>query len=137
MPSHMCSVEYDSKRGVLKKFEEVSLTAVLAVAATLSACSEPSRPTRICIDDQERRIPDGTCATSNGGGAGGSSRWYFLSSRQVSDEGTPALGEQAQHGSYTPEGGVAYGEAPEGGIARGGFGGAGEGDGGGHGGGGE
>ncbi len=129
------------------KLEGIRLTAVLAAAATLTACSE-RHPTRICVDNQGRRIADVGCVPvrSAAGGAGGAiaarGGWYYLNSSQVSQGGAPALGGAAQGGSFAPEAGTSYGAAPEGGIARGGFGGTGDdgghgGEGGGHGGGGE
>ena len=130
----------------MRKFEGIGLTAVLAAAAaSLAACGQPHDPARICVDGQGRRIADGACPPSGGGGgwgggAAGGSHWYYLNSNQLDEEGAPAIGEEARGGSYSPDAGVAYGAAPEGGIARGGFGGfggGGEGGEGGHGGGGE
>jgi hypothetical protein len=125
----------------LKKLEGLSLTAVLAAAAALSGCSPPD-PARICVDQIYRRLPDQNCSTPTGGGGGGGGysgggRWYYLNSRDVSDEGVPSVGDSVRAGSFSPDAGASYGEAPEGGIARGGFGGHGGGEGGGGEGGGE
>lgn len=126
----------------MKRFEGVGLTAVLAATAALTACSGTQDPTRVCVDTLGRRIADGQCAPASSSHGSGGGRWYFISGREAADEGVPALGDEAREGSYTPDFDVSYGAAPEGGIARGGFGSSGEsggdgGDGGGHGGGGD
>ena len=102
-------------------------------AGMLGGCDDGTRGDwRVCADAQGRRLPDGRCG--GGGGAGGTrGSWVYIRN----GSSAPAVGETIGEGSGRAAAGVRYGSAPEGGIARGGFGGTGEGggEGGGHGGG--
>jgi hypothetical protein len=83
-------------------------------------------PTRLCVDAQNKRLPDIECAS---GGFG--HRWYYLGRGGGFGGTVPGNGQFVGGGSFSPASGLTYGSAPAGGIARGGFGGtAGEGGGG-------
>jgi hypothetical protein len=119
-----------------------ALALVLGLSSSLlSGCEGGATGDwRVCVDDEGHRIPDVRCPTegrSTGGyveGSGGASRWAYIDR----SSSVPAVGDKVEESAPLPTHGVSYGAAPEGGIARGGFGhGGGEGEGGGHGGGGE
>jgi hypothetical protein len=128
----------------IKRFEGLGLSLALTVSAAVSACGRsddwqasagPAQPTRLCVDDQGRRLPDQACAAHGGGAIAG---WYYLSGPAVRDAGIPRIGALVAGGAYVPTTGVSYAAAPARGIARGGFGATaegGEGHGEGHGGG--
>jgi hypothetical protein len=120
---------------LIRKFEGVRLTAVVAVSAALASCGRgddwqaSAGPARVCVDNQGRREPDQYCAT-NGGGSGTMHSWYYLSEPWVRSSGVPGVGAPVAGGSYMPVSGVGYRAAPPGGVTRGGFGGTAEGVGG-------
>jgi hypothetical protein len=94
---------------------------------------------RVCVGPEGRRVPDARCPRDgvtgggySGGSGGGASRWAYIDKAGS----VPAVGDKVEDSAGRPTHGVTYGAAPEGGIARGGFG-HGGGEGGGHGGGGE
>ncbi len=124
----------------IRKFEGVGLGAVLAMSATLTACGRSNDwqasagPARVCVDRNERRLPDDDCRPHQGGAPIFVRGWYYIPSPIVRDSGVPPVGGAVLGGDYTPSPGVYYRSPPAGGVARGGFGGTGEGAGeGGHG----
>ena len=115
----------------MRKFETLSLTMVLAVAGALSGCDRKEdkgwdsagAPTRVCVDQQGRRVPEDQCGAPRTTGGGVSPfLWYYLGTLGRGSY-APGYGGLVGGGSYRPSPSVSYGAAPaEGGIARGGFG---------------
>ena len=119
-----------------------SLVAVLLVSSALTGgCDRRNQewsadgPTRYCVDQQGRRVPDGQCGRTYAGGGASPFLWYYLGSMAGRRSYVPALGGSAAGGGYAPMGGVRYGAPVFGGrgvsgagsVARGGFGGIGAG----------
>ncbi len=111
----------------MTSIDKTTLATVLAVSAAMLAGCDSHQGVRICNDGYGRRLPDGACATSSGVHSAG---WIYVRSGNA-----PAIGGAITEGTRAPEADMHYGAAPEGGVARGGFGGTGEGFGGGEGGG--
>ncbi len=115
----------------MRKFEPLSLTIVLAVAGALSGCDRhedkgwdaAGEPTRVCVDQQGKRVPESQCGAEHTGGGVSPFLWYYLGTLGRGAY-APGYGGLVGGGSYRPTPGVAYGAAPAaGGILRGGFGG--------------
>jgi hypothetical protein len=116
----------------IARFEGRGLTLALAVSAAISGCGRgddwqaSAGPARLCVDAEDRRLPDQACDSHGGGAIAG---WYYLSGPTVRDAGIPGVGRVVSGGSFVPTTGVSYAAAPVGGahgahgaIARGGFG---------------
>ena len=120
-----------SGAGDVKKFEYLNLTMVLAVAGAVSGCDRhkdqgweaSTGPTRVCVDQQGKRVSEDRCGTTRPVGGGVSPfLWYYLGSLNRGGY-APGYGGLVGGGSYQPRPGVAYGTLPPSGITRGGFGG--------------
>jgi hypothetical protein len=113
----------------VNKFEGLRLTMVLTVAGALSGCDQhkdqgweaSAGPTRVCVDQQGKRVPEDQCAANRPAGGVSPFLWYYLGSLNRGGY-APAYGGVVGGGSYQPRPGVVYGALPPGGIARGGFG---------------
>jgi hypothetical protein len=108
---------------VNKTIDRGALAIMLGLsAAVLTGCEQPQGDWRVCQDSQGKRAPDSDCGASNGhvGGA----HWLYIRGGAA-----PAVGAAITDGESAPRSGVNYGAAPSEGIARGGFGEAGEGHG--------
>lgn len=121
----------------MKAEKTFSLVAVLLVSSALtSGCDRKNQewsaagPTRYCVDQQGRRVPDDQCGRTHAGGGVSPFLWYYLGSMAGRRSYVPALGGYAAGGGYAPIGGVRYGApvfgargvSAAGGVARGGFG---------------
>ena len=115
----------------MRSFETLSLTMVLAVAGALSGCDRQedkgwdsaAQPTRVCVDQQGKRVPENECATQHTGVGVSPFLWYYLGTLGRGSY-APSYGGMVTGGSYRASPGVSYGAAPAaGGIVRGGFGG--------------
>lgn len=108
------------------KLNRSALTLTLSLAAGgLAGCGDTGN-WAVCANDWGRRVPDSDCRPGGGGG-GAVGHWrYYNDVRNV-----PAVGENVGDALSEPASGSRYASAPEGGVARGGFGGTGEGRGGG------
>lgn len=115
------------------KIDRSALVFLLGLASgALSACDEGGQAGatgdwRVCVDDQNRRVSDVQCQNWS---ADQSHPHFVFIGRGY---GVPAIGGFARGVSAQPSGAGVF-SAPEGGVARGGFGGTGEGATGGHGG---
>ena len=122
--------------------KKISLVAVLLVSSALTAsCDRGNQewsadgPTRYCVDQQGRRVPDEQCGRTYAGGGVNPFLWYYLGSMAGRRSYVPAMGGYAAGGGYAPVAGVRYGAPAFGGrgfsgassVARGGFGGIGAG----------
>jgi len=116
---------------VSKTIDRSALAIMLGLsAAVLAGCEQSQVDWRVCQDPQGRRAPDTNCGSS--GSYVGGAHWLYIRGGSA-----PAVGAAISGGESTPMAGVNYGAAPSEGIARGGFGEAGDGHGGGDGGAGE
>lgn len=115
----------------MRKFETLSLTMVLAVAGALTGCDRredkgwdaAGEPSRVCVDQQGKRVPENECAPAHTGGGVSPFLWYYLGTLNRGGY-APGYGGLVSGGSYRASPGLSYVAAPaEGGIARGGFGG--------------
>lgn len=121
----------------MKAEKTFSLVAVLLVSSALtSRCDRKNQewsaagPTRYCVDQQGRRVPDDQCGRTHAGGGVSPFLWYYLGSMAGRRSYVPAIGGYAAGGGYAPIGGVRYGApvfgargvSAAGGVARGGFG---------------
>lgn len=107
---------------------------VLAVASALASCDgrddngwgSGGQATRVCVDQQGKRVAENACAAPHAGGGLSPFLWYYLGTRGRPAY-APAYGGRVAGGSYQPEPGTSYRGAPAaGGVARGGFGGTAE-----------
>jgi hypothetical protein len=114
----------------VKKFECFRLTMVLTVAGALSGCDShkdqgweaSTGPTRVCVDQQGKRVPEDQCGADHpAGGRVSPFLWYYLGSLNRGGY-APGYGRAVSGGSYQPRPGVVYSAPSQNGIARGGFG---------------
>jgi hypothetical protein len=118
----------------MRRFEGVTLTTVLAVAAAVTGCHKDNDwqasagPTRVCVDASGARVPEAQCAPA-AAHIGGVNPfvWYYLGTLNSRPNYVPPYGGYVSGGSLSPARGVNYSAAPAGGISRGGFGGGGRG----------
>ena len=96
----------------MKRFSFVFIPALSAALLSLTGCDQ-SGSTKVCVDQDNRRIDDAQCQ-----GRGQSWRYYSHGAS------IPGVGFTAAGGSSAPAAGESYG------VARGGFGEGGEGHGG-------
>ena len=118
------------------KIDRSALVFLLGLATgALSACDDGGQSGatgdwRVCVDDHNRRVGDALCQSSPSSSSG--SHFVYIPGRG----GVPAIGGVASDASLRPSSAAtSVLPAPEGGVARGGFGGTGEGATGAHGGG--
>jgi hypothetical protein len=104
----------------------IGLTALLA--ASLSGCGEEEVTHQaVCVDQQQRRLPDAECRSGpedDDDGYHGGHAWYYV----PVGARYPAVGETADGGTFRSGGGMVVGDgglSARGGVARGGFGGSG------------
>jgi hypothetical protein len=98
--------------------------ALISAVAPLGGCDMLHHPRatdsaeRICIDQSAVRIPDDECGQQPV--LRGAGHWLYLSSKDVSAMGVPAVGEKANGGSPVPGVAIDYRSAPSGGTPAGG-----------------
>jgi hypothetical protein len=87
----------------VKRSGQISFALVAAVAAGISACNRQEQQlTRVCVDEQQRTVPEEQCETQRAGG--GMSAWYFLYGYQMA-----RMGSYVGGGTFNPpSSGAAY-----------------------------